>query len=184
MRPFLRFKICPPTQRCPLLESPHINWAYADIHGDVGIRVAGKTLVRQETEGLFLRDGTKSENIWTDYIPVEHTIEQFRPVRGFVSSSNNYPVDPTYPYVINAWLYETKRNRRINQVLSADSSITVKEMMQLQLDNYNLEASENLGYFLSMLAYEDLSREEKAIYDDLKTWNYRADPELYYPGRP
>jgi penicillin amidase len=159
-------------------DSPHVNYAYADAQGNVGIRVAGKTLVRQETEGLFLRDGTKSENIWTDYIPVEHRIEQYNPERGFVSSTNQFPVDSTYPYVINAWLYESKRNRRLNGLLEADSSITIKKMMQLQLDNYNLEASENLDYFLSMLDYETLDPKAKAIYDDLSSWDYMADPEL------
>ena len=159
-------------------ESPHVNYAYADTRGNVGIRVAGKTLVRQQTEGLFLRDGTKSENGWTDYIPVEHAIEQYNPERGFVSSANQYPVDSTYPYVINAWIYESKRNRRINQVLEADSSITVEEVMQLQLDKYNLEASENLDYFLSMLSYEDLDIREKEIYDDLNSWDYIANPEI------
>ena len=159
-------------------ESPHVNYAYADTQGNVGIRVAGKTLVRQQTEGLFLRDGTKSENIWADYIPVEHAIEQYNPERGFVSSANQFPADTTYPYVINAWLYESKRNRRINQLLVADSSVTVKEMMQLQLDKYNLEASENLDYFLSMLSYKDLDIREKAIYNDLKSWDYMADPEI------
>jgi penicillin amidase len=159
-------------------ESPHLNWAYADTRGNVGIRVTGKTLVRQDTEGLFLRDGTKSENIWTEYIPVEHTIEQYNPERGFVSSANQFPADSTYPYVINAWLYESKRNRHINQVLAADSSVTVQDMMQLQMDTYNLEASENLDYFLSMLDYENLDSKEKIIFDDLKNWDYRADPEV------
>ena len=159
-------------------ESPHVNYAYADTRGNVGIRVAGKTLVRQQTEGLFLRDGTKSENIWTDYIPAEHAIEQYNPERGFVSSSNQFPVDSTYPYVINAWTYESKRNRRINQVLVADSSVTIEDMKRLQQDIYNLEASENLDYFLSMLDYEDLDTRERAIYDDLKSWDYMASPEI------
>ncbi|OZV70095.1 penicillin acylase family protein [Winogradskyella aurantia] len=162
--------------------NPHLNWAYADAQGNIGMRVAGTYLARQENEGLFLRDGTKSANVWKKYIPLEHTIQQINPKRGFVSSANQYPADSTYPYIVRAFGFESKRNRRINQILGADSSITVKDMMQLQLDNYNTEASENLEYFLKALNYNDLNSEEQSAYDDLSIWNYMSNPELKAPA--
>lgn len=163
-------------------DAPHLNWAYADTQGNIGMYVAGSYLLRQGNEGLFLRDGTKSENIWSSYIPSEHAIQEFNPDRGFVSSANQYPVDRTYPYVINAFNFPSDRNKRINQMLRADSIVTVEDMKNFQFDNYVMEASDNLKFFLSTLNYEDMDEAEKAIYKDLSSWNLLANPELKAPA--
>nr|WP_299345169.1 penicillin acylase family protein [Allomuricauda sp.] len=163
-------------------DSPHQNWGFAHAKGTIGMIVGGRYLVRQGNEGLFLRDGTKSANIWNDFIPYEHRIQQLNPDRGFVSSSNQYPVDSTYPYTIRAFTYETKRNRRINQTLSSDASITSDEMKQLQLDIFNMEAYENLEYLLASLNYESLNEQEQEIFDELKNWNLKAEPQLIAPA--
>jgi len=163
-------------------DAPHLNWAYADAQGNIGMYVAGKYLLRQGDEGLFLRDGTKPANIWQNYIPSEHAIQEFNPKRGFVSSANQYPVDKTYPYVINAFNFPSYRARRINQVLRADSTITIKDMKNLQLDNYVMTASDNLDFFLSLIDYNALNDEEKLVYKALSEWNLKADPELQAPA--
>ena len=163
-------------------DSPHQNWAYADTKGNIGMIVGGKYLVREGNEGLFLRDGTKSSNIWKDFIPLAHRIQQLNPQRGFVSSSNQYPVDSTYPYTIRNFTFETKRNRRINHVLRTDSSITVEDMKQLQLDIFNQEASDNLDYFLSALEFKNLNDQELKIFKELQEWNLKAEPQLMAPA--
>ena len=163
-------------------DSPHQNWAYADTKGNIGMIVGGKYLVREGNEGLFLRDGTKSSNIWKDFIPLAHRIQQLNPQRGFVSSSNQYPVDSTYPYTIRNFTFETKRNRRINHVLRTDSSITLEDMKQLQLDIFNQEASDNLDYFLSALEFQNMNDQEHKIFKELQEWNLKAEPQLMAPA--
>jgi penicillin amidase len=81
-------------------------------------------------------------------------------------------VDATYPYYVTASSYEAYRNRRINQVLTALTEGTVREMMDLQLDTYNLKAAESLPYFLSNLDSTSLTGTEKQAWDILKTWDY------------
>jgi penicillin amidase len=163
-------------------QSPGQNIAYADVQGNIGIRVAGNFLVRQPNEGLFLRDGTNSANQWQHFIPASHKIEQFNPERGFVSSANQLPVDTTYPYFIAAIKFESYRNRRINQVLAADTAVTVDDMKRLHVDNYNLEAAENLKYWLAALRFTDLNPEQQAVFNKLMNWNFFVHPEMEEPA--
>ncbi|HET9053405.1 MAG TPA: penicillin acylase family protein, partial [Cyclobacteriaceae bacterium] len=152
--------------------TPAQNFVFASVSGDVAMRVQGRFPVRRTYEGKFVLDGSKSSNGWKAYIPNEQNVMDKNPVRGFVSSANQYPADSTYPYYITAVNWEAYRNRRINQVLRESDSITVADMMRLQGDNYNLKAAESLPLFLSYIDTAKLTATEKKIYDSLKAWNY------------
>lgn len=156
--------------------SPAQNFAFASVSGDIAIRVQGKFPVRRVNEGKFVLDGSISENGWQAFIPNEQNVMQKNPLRGFVSSANQYPVDNTYPYYITATSYEAYRNRRINQVLNEKTGITVNDMMKLQADNFNLKAAESLPTFLSYLDTASFTAEEISAFTILRQWNYVNDP--------
>jgi penicillin amidase len=146
------------------------------VSGDIAIRVQGKYPVRRKNEGRFVLDGSKSSSGWKAFIPNEQNVQSLNPERSFVSSANQYPVDTTYPYYITASSYEAFRNRRINYVLDSLNDITVEDMMRLQNDNYNLEASEALPLLLGYLNPFGLSTEEKVVFEILKNWDYYNNP--------
>lgn len=152
--------------------TPAQNFVFASVSGDVAMRIQGKFPVRRKDEGRFVLDGSKSSHGWQAYIPNEQNIMQKNPLRGFVSSANQYPADSTYPYYITATHWEAYRNRRINQVLREGSAITVQDMMNLQGDNYNLKAAESLPTFLRYLDTTSFSADEKEAYQLLKSWDY------------
>lgn len=152
--------------------TPAQNFVFASVSGDVAMRIQGKYPVRRKNEGRFILDGSKSSNGWQAYIPNEQNVMQKNPLRGFVSSANQYPADSTYPYYITATHWEAYRNRRINQVLRESSNITVQDMMNLQGDNYNLKAAESLPTFLGYLDTTSFSADEKEAYQLLKSWDY------------
>jgi penicillin G amidase len=151
---------------------PAQNFAFASVHNDIAIQVQGKFPVRRPNEGRFLLDGTTSDSEWKEFIPFEQNISSRNPVRGFVSSANQYPVDATYPYYIQSDWYEAFRNRRINDVLSKSSSIRPQDMMALQNDNFNLRASESLPFMLSLLDVSSLQGEESRIAGTLTFWDF------------
>jgi penicillin amidase len=151
---------------------PAQNFVFASVAGDIAMRVQGKYPVRRKDEGKFLLDGTKTAQEWQAYIPFDQNVMDKNPTRGFVSSANQYPADATYPYYITASSYEAYRNRRINQVLLSLSKATVQDMMNLQLDTYNLKAAESLPYFLSNLDSTSLTSAEKTAWQILKSWDY------------
>ncbi len=156
---------------------PAQNFAFASVSGDIAIRVQGRFPVRRKNEGRFLMDGTISSSGWQAVIPNEHNVHILNPERGFISSTNQYPVDSTYPYYITARNYETYRNRRINKLLDSLNNISPEDIMRLQNDNFNLKAAEVLPVMLSYINRNDLSNEEKGGYDLLNDWGYYNDAD-------
>jgi len=152
--------------------SPAQNFVFASVSGDIAMRVQGKFPVRRKEEGKYLLDGTKTSNEWHAFIPNEQNVMYKNPARGFVSSANQFPVDDTYPYYITSTSYEAYRNRRINNLLSQMSEITPRDMMEMQLDNYNLKAFESLPALLSMIDSTSLTPPQQNAYMLLKKWNY------------
>jgi len=151
---------------------PAQNFAFASTAGDIAIRIQGKYPVRRKGEGKFVLDGTKTSNEWQAYIPPAHNIMIKNPARGFVSSANQYPVDPTYPYYVHSNNYEAYRNRRINRQLSAMDEITPVDMMKFQNDNYNIQAEESLPYLLKLLDSAALTAEGRKVFELLKSWDF------------
>lgn len=156
---------------------PAQNFVFASVSGDIAMRVQGKYPVRRKDEGKFVLDGTKTSQEWQAYIPMDQNVMDKNPARGFVSSANQYPVDATYPYYVTGSSYEAYRNRRINQVLTSITQGTVRDMMDLQLDTYNLKAAESLPYFLSNLDSASLTGPEKKAWEILKSWDYHNNIE-------
>lgn len=153
-------------------KSPAQNFVFASAAGDIAIRIQGKYPVRRKDEGKFLLDGTRTSQEWQAFIPSDQNVMDKNPARGFVSSANQYPVDATYPYYVTASSYEAYRNRRINQVLGSLAKATIRDMMDLQLDNYNLKAAESLPYFMSNLDSTSFTEPEKKAWRILRSWDY------------
>ena len=157
--------------------SPAQNFVFASVDGDVAMRVQGRFPLRREMEGKFVLDGSRSSSGWKYIIPPQDNVHSKNPARGFESSANQYPVDETYPYYINADHYEVYRNRRINKVLGELKNATVEDMMELQTDNYSTKAAESLPYLLAQLNPQKLSGAHRTAYQLLSEWKYIADPD-------
>ncbi|MCW5912371.1 MAG: penicillin acylase family protein [Cyclobacteriaceae bacterium] len=157
--------------------SPAQNFVFASVSGDIAMRIQGRFPVRRKEEGKYILDGTLTRTEWQAFIPNEQNVMYKNPARGFVSSANQYPVDNTYPYYINATSYEAYRNRRINKLLSEMSEITPRDMMELQFDNYNLKAEESLPVFLNHLDTTQFTQAQKSAYKILASWDYENSVE-------
>ncbi|MEN7550881.1 penicillin acylase family protein [Rapidithrix thailandica] len=151
---------------------PAQNFVFAATNGDIAMKIQGKFPVKWPEQGKFLMDGTHSVNAWQAYIPSTQNVHHYNPARGFVSSANQYPVDTGYPYYVYDARYEQYRNRRINQVLDSLQQITAEDMMNLQNDNYNLIAAENLPFLLRQVESLEMNEEERKIYEALQQWDF------------
>jgi penicillin amidase len=155
--------------------SPAQNFVFACVNGDIAMRIQGKYPIRRKNEGKFILDGTKSSSDWQAFIPNDQNVMDKNPARGFVSSANQFPADASYPYYVQASNWEAYRNRRINQVLSQLNQCTPQDLMNLQLDNLNLKASESLPTFLANLDSASLTGEALEAYTILKAWDYKNE---------
>ena len=65
------------------------------------------------------------------------------------------------------------RASRINQILNNSNSVSLQDMIELQLDNTNMLAKTILPHMLSGIVYADLNKNEIEVYNKIKNWNYQ-----------
>ncbi len=157
--------------------SPAQNFVFASQSGDIGMRIQGKFPLKWREQGKFFMDGADPRMEWQGYIPNEHNPATLNPERGFVSSANQHPVDPSYPYYVFDNSYEHYRNRRLNRRLRELNQITVEDMKALQFDDYNLQAAEAVPAMMNLLGdYKTASPEVEKYLKELGSWDFYADP--------
>ncbi|TFV97188.1 penicillin acylase family protein [Algoriphagus kandeliae] len=162
--------------------APAQNFVFASVSGDIAMRIQGKFPVKWDKQGKFFMDGADPQMEWQAFIPNEHNPSTLNPERGFVSSANQHPVDPSYPYYVFDNSYEHYRNRRLNNRLREMNSITVDQMKELQFDDYYLHAAEALPVMLELLGNETGGDEKAEKYlSELKSWDFYADPNQKGP---
>ncbi|MBI0400383.1 penicillin acylase family protein [Cyclobacterium marinum] len=161
--------------------APAQNFVFASRNGDIGIKVQGKFPLKWRGQGKYLMDGSKPIYEWQGYIPGEHNAEEINPEKHFVTSANQHPVSDNYPYFVYNNNFEYFRNRRISDQLLQQTSITIDDMKALQLDNYNLHASEILPLMLDSLNGENKVLGEKWL-ARLEAWDYDADADEMAPA--
>ncbi len=126
-----------------LFDVPAQNIIYADVDGNIGYQMPGRTPIRAEGHDPRIPvDGSTSANAWQGFVPFDELPSLYNPEAGYIVTANNSVVGPDYPYYITAdWDYGY-RAMRIEQMIQndADGVITVEEIMAMQNDNYNLKA--------------------------------------------
>lgn len=161
---------------------PPQNYSFASVNGDIALWVHGKFPVKWEGQGKFLLDGRDSRQEWQAIIPAEQNLHVKNPLHGYVSSANQHPADSTYPYYSFDYNYEHYRNRRINDRLKLMEDVRVEDMMKLQNDNYNYQASESLPAMLDSLDTASFNNAAMQAYMMLKKWDYFNEPERLAPS--
>jgi len=162
--------------------APAQNFVFASKSGDIAVRIQGKFPLKWEEQGKFFMDGSDPRFEWQGYIPSEQNASTLNPDRGFVSSANQHPVDPSYPYYVFDNSYEHYRNRRLNNRLRELNGITIEDMKALQFDDYYLHAAEALPVMIDLLGTSfDSDPQAKKYLDELKAWDLFADPNQKAP---
>jgi penicillin amidase len=152
---------------------PGQNMLFASRSGDIAITQQGEFPAKWKRQGDFVMPGDTSY-LWQGMIANNENPSMFNPIRGFVSSANQLPVDETYPYYMGG-SYPPYRGFIINRKLSEMNNITPQDMQQLQTDNYNVFAEMARPLLLKYLDDTKLNPDEKTYLNKLKTWNLIND---------
>lgn len=161
---------------------PAQNFVFASVNNDIALEIAGKLPARLKNQGKFIMPGNSNTYELQAYIPQAHWPKIINPAVGYVSSANERATDKNYPYLYYQFFEENYRNRRLNQVLSQAKKVDTKSMMQLQNDNYNLAAQENLPFLMSYIDSVQLGTQEQQAYQTLLDWNFQNDIEQVAPS--
>ena len=156
--------------------APAQNFIFASNQNDISITPNGKLPLKWQQQGKFLMDGSKSSNDWQGFIPTEQNPTVKNPPRGFVSSANQFPADPTYPYYLGWKFAPANRAIRINERLTAMKNANADSLRSLQNDNFNVAARRILPGLLPILQTSDDPKVAMAR-EIMQKWNLRNDPD-------
>jgi penicillin amidase len=156
------------------LKNPGQNCVFACKNGDIAMRTAGRFPAKWKGQGDFVMPGEDSSYLWQGMIPEDEMPYQYNPARGFVSSANQRPVDTSYEYYLGRE-YPSSRGLYINKKLNSMQQITVRDMMAMQTDNYNIFAANTIPAFMKNIQFQKLNSQEKKFYKILQAWNCKND---------
>ncbi|MGE0556596.1 MAG: penicillin acylase family protein [Gemmatimonadales bacterium] len=130
--------------------APAQNMLVADRRGTIAIRSTGRYPVRPgDGRGDVIQDGSRSDRDWRGWLPLEFYPFALNPERGFLSSANQQPVDPAVNrHYLGADWPAPWRALRINQLLRADSAVTVDAMRRYQTDRTSARGEAFLPFLL------------------------------------
>lgn len=161
---------------------PAQNMVFASVDGDIALRNQGKFPINKLEQSKFLQTSNEGK-VWDEFIPFDHNPMQHNPERGFVASANQESTDETYPYYYTGG-FENYRNRVINSELTKLSKATTENMIALQLNNFNMKASESLPIMLPYIDQKHLDFAQQEVLTALENWdfynNVDAKAGIYY----
>ena len=161
---------------------PAQNFVYADIYGNIAIWCPGLFPIREEGAGRFPYNGSAGEGEWEAFVPFDELPHILNPPRCFVASANQRPYPRDYPYYLGTGWDPSYRARRIYQVLYDTYNATVEDMMNLQLDCYEVLASRIVPILIEEYEQNPFGDKlVKAAIEKLKNWDYTMDKSKVAP---
>jgi penicillin amidase len=159
------------------LHTPGQNVVFACKNGDIAITAEGEFPAKWKRQGDFVMPGEDSSYAWQGMIPQSESPSMYNPDRGFVSSANQYPVNPlTYPYYLGGE-YPNYRGLMINRYLNQMNEIGIEDMMKLQLDSYNPFAGMARPILMKNIDSASLSKDELNYFELLRDWDLHYDAD-------
>ncbi len=153
-----------------LFESPSQNMIYADTQGTIGYQAPGRIPVRATGDGRWPAPGWDPAYTWESYIPFEALPSVTDPDDGFIVTANAAVIDTrTYPYFLtDDWSYGA-RQQRIKDLVGAESEMTPQRMAEIQMDNWN----ENASFLVPALLKVSVGRDTAEAQRLLDGWDFQ-----------
>ncbi len=147
------------------------NFLYADVDGNIGFQVAARLPIRaSRQQGVLPSVGWTGENEWQGFVPFEQLPHALNPDSNMFVTANNKVIADDYPVFMS---YEDEpgyRAKRITDLLTQKSKLSVKDMQTMQADTYSVLAEELRPYVVAIQPADE--RQAQAI-ERLKAWDLR-----------
>jgi penicillin amidase len=153
--------------------APTQNIVYADVDGHIGYHAAGVIPIRKSGDGSVPYDGSTDEGEWTSYIPTEKLPQVFDPPDGIIVTANQRIVGTDYPYFLTHSWAQPYRARRIFELLSRNSKLTIDDFRKTQGDVYSIGLAlfaKNSAKILRPAVPVD-DQKLRDVVDALEKWN-------------
>lgn len=161
-------------ERLADLHMPVVNFVWADRHGSIGYKTAGKLPLRRGGSPDLPRCGWSGEDEWEGWVPYDELPELVDPERGYVVSANNRIEGEGYPHHITSEYLDGYRAARIEQLLEERPEHDVDGFARMQTDMLSLPGLETARRLTRLRPRSQ--RETRAI-EFLRSWDGRMGPE-------
>jgi penicillin amidase len=160
-------------EACTYSNIPAENMVWADKKGNIGWQAVGITPIRKTHSGLVPVPGDGSYD-WEGYLPIIKRPNNYNPKKGFLATANQHvtPDDYEYNETLNYTWSDSFRGIRIDEVLSKDKPLTLRDMKDLQSDYFSVPGK-ILVPMLSNIKMDD--PEVESAKNQLLSWNYVLD---------
>lgn len=148
------------------------NFVFADVKGNIGWYAAGRIPIRRTGDGAMPYDGATNAGDWIGYIPFNELPHLLNPPSGLIVTANQRTVGTDYKYTqIARDAAPPWRARRIYDLLSPKTKVTMDDVRDVQYDVFNIP--------LSNLAKEIVkaSAAPADTLDLLSSWDGRMTPD-------
>ncbi|MFJ8088201.1 penicillin acylase family protein [Lysinibacillus sp. NPDC095746] len=152
-------------------KAPAQNFVFASMDGTIAYKANGQIPIRKQGDGQLPVPGDSSDYGWKGFIPWDELPTVVNPDEGFIATANNEVIGEEYPYHITDFWAQPYRFERIKEVLAANDSLTVEDIMKLQMDQHNLYAREFLPYLLTSIKAQDQDEKYKDVIKLLENWD-------------
>ncbi|MDE2730856.1 MAG: penicillin acylase family protein [Bacteroidota bacterium] len=154
--------------------SPAQNILMADHLGQIGMRVAGVLPIRAHGDGVGLLDGTTSATDWVGKVDFDAMPQVLQPARNYLTSTNQQPVGPEYPYYIGHDWPAAYRSLRIDSLLTGQSVHSAEDFRRYQTD---LKVVQHAMFGPLLAPVEGLSEDAAVVRSTLLSWDGEATPD-------
>jgi penicillin G amidase len=149
-------------------DAPMQNILYADRKGTIAIRSTGRYPLRERGDGAGVLDGSTFEGDWVGYVSFDELPYAVNPSSGYLTSTNQNPVDSTYPHYLGHDWRPGYRSVRIDALLNGKERHSPDEIASYQADTYVVQF-ELFFPFLDTL--QGVDAEAEALIEMLRRWD-------------
>ena len=155
-------------EACNYSNIPGENMVWADKDGNIGWQAVGIAPIRNTHSGLVpvMGDGNYE---WDGYLPIVDKPNIFNPQEEFFATANQNVTPESY----NQWnaigfsWSDPYRGDRVNEVLEASSQLTMKDMIDLQVDYHSIPSIE----LIQMMSHIKMDIKFNSYFKKLLDWD-------------
>ncbi len=157
---------------------PTQNYVYADVDGHIGYYGAGYIPMRKSGDGSVPYEGSTDDGEWTGYIPFDKLPHVLDPASGIIATANARVVGKDYPYHLTHTWSVPYRQKRINDLLTAKSKLTIEDFRTVQADVFAIGGSTFAQAVVKLFAGNaNVNGNLKESLKLLANWDGRVTPD-------
>lgn len=157
----------------------HINFTFADIHGNIGWQTSGKLPIRKHGDGTIPVPVTDSQDSWSGWIPYSEMPQLENPPAHWLGNANNKTTGAGFPHYISSYFSPYYRYERIKQLIEKDhQKHDANDFWNYQRDVLNVLAEKTVPKIVNVL---ESSPETQILAQVLRKWDFKDRAEAVGP---